>query len=224
MLPTNNLNDNRIKLLENNRDFIYDTTSFFCNRPLKWGEDEELNIALTAFNGSFEKINEISCNFISYSHAIIKSALLDYTFMLADVPTFTFAKDNKPFKTHFDSLTDFEIFFDNKERATEIALLLKSLNNFSIDFYEVSKTKLSNKEASLLLNFVVKLYKDTFFMSHFGEKKYFKFSIIHPITQIDKKFFRKCKSEMISLLIILSHPEIIYLKSYLNIIVGDANA
>ena len=216
--------DNRIKLIENNRDFLFDATSYFCNRPLQWGIDEELNVALTTFNKACEDAQDIKGNFISYCTALITDALLEYTLKLPTIAKLAYAEENKPLKNHLDSLSDFEIFFDDKERAMEIALLSQKLKEHSIKFSEIAKNTMSTEENVLVLNWVTMIYRDEVLMSTFNNTKKLIFSEVSAITNINKKQFRKYKSPMVSLLILLSDQKLLYLKSYLNIIVGDSHA
>ncbi|WDC84568.1 sigma factor [Caloramator sp. mosi_1] len=44
----------RDKLIEQNKDFIYKIASSICKRRLSWENDDELSIALIAFNKSIE--------------------------------------------------------------------------------------------------------------------------------------------------------------------------
>lgn len=46
--------DDREKFIEENRDFVYKIASSICKRRLSWQNDDELSIALIAFNKAIE--------------------------------------------------------------------------------------------------------------------------------------------------------------------------
>lgn len=52
------LPQNRSNFIEANKGFVYSTTSKLCKRQLIWENDEELSIALIAFNIACDKYDE----------------------------------------------------------------------------------------------------------------------------------------------------------------------
>lgn len=68
----------REKFISENKSFIYKVASSICKRKLEWENDDELSIALIAFNKSIDTYNEDKGNFFSYAKMLIKNALIDY--------------------------------------------------------------------------------------------------------------------------------------------------
>ena len=69
------ISENRSNFIEANKGFIYSTTSKLCKRHLIWENDEELSIALMAFNIACDKYDKTKGNFYGFGKVIIKNAL-----------------------------------------------------------------------------------------------------------------------------------------------------
>lgn len=71
--------DNRNRFLAQNRSFVRATACAFCGKPLEWGRDEELSIALLAFNSAIDAWSpQGGANFRSFARTLIKRRLIDY--------------------------------------------------------------------------------------------------------------------------------------------------
>lgn len=66
----------RNTFIEENKNKIYRYTCFVCKRILKWENDDELSIALIAFNNAIDSFD--SGNFNSYAKILIRNKLIDY--------------------------------------------------------------------------------------------------------------------------------------------------
>ena len=93
--------ENRSNLIEANKAFIYSTTEYFCNKSLDWSKDNELSVALIAFNRACESQSEIHTNFLGYAYALINSALIRYYIKLEESISFTFELENKKYLEYF---------------------------------------------------------------------------------------------------------------------------
>lgn len=217
--------ENRNKFIENNKDFIYETTSFFCNQELDWIVDQELNIALFAFNKACETYNEIEGSFLNYAYILIKSALIEYYIKLEESPLLIFEYGNKIHSDLLNTLSDFEIFFDNKERAKEIALLTEELTKHSITYKNIVKLKL--KDPSLknkILNLVIAISRKSDLKEDILINKSFDIDQLSNLCDLDKETLTKYKKYIIMLLLVISSDKYIYLKGSLDIKVGASNA
>jgi len=69
----------REEFIQNHKPFIVKTSSELCKRYLTWGHDEELSIALVAFNEAIDcyKPDE-RASFHCFSKTVIKRRLIDY--------------------------------------------------------------------------------------------------------------------------------------------------
>lgn len=217
--------ENRSKFIEDQRDFIYSTTEYFCNRPLDWSKDHELNIALIAFNRACESQSETHTNFSGYAYTLIQSALIQYYIKLEESISLTFELENKAYMEYLSSLSDFEIYFENKARAMEIALLSEELKKHNIRFKYLQTLKFNDKVLKTnLLNLVLNICKNDSLTESMLLNKSFDTDKLSSLIHLDLKIIKKYKKYIIMLLLIFSKDNYIYLKAYLNIRVGASNA
>lgn len=217
--------ENRSNFIEENKAFIYSTAEYFCNRPLDWSKDHELNIALIAFNRACESQNELHNNFLGYAYALIKAALIQYYIKLEESISLTFELENKAYLEYLASLNDFEIYFENKARAMEIALLSQELKKHNIDFKELESIKFQDKVLKTnLLNLVLNICKNDSLTENILLNKSFDINNLSSLTHLEGKAIRKYKKYIIMLLLVFSRDDYMYFKAYLNIRVGDSNS
>lgn len=215
----------RDEIIEENKSFIYKTACRICKRKLNFENDDELSIALIAFNNACDKYEKVKGNFFSYAGVIIKNSLIDYFRRGKNNPVLTFdtASDNFNCIDVKSSMTEFEIQLENKARAEEVAALSKRLKEFDLDFKTLASSSPSHRDTrSTLLNIAFKCTMDEGIISHLNEKKSLPIKDILNITNANRKLIEKWRRYLISLIIVLSgdYP---YIKSYLNIKVGEEN-
>ena len=217
--------ENRNKLIEENKVFIYTTTEYFCNRPLDWSKDHELNIALIAFNRACESQDELHTNFLGHAYALIQSALISYYIKLEAPITLTLELDNKIYLEYVTSLGDFEMYFENKARAMEIALLAEELKKHKISYKNLQNINFPDKVLkNNLFNLVLKICKDDSLAENILLNRCFNMDNLSSLTHLGWELIKKYKKYIIMLLLVFSHEDYIYFKAYLNIRVGDPNA
>ena len=84
--------ENRDDFIKENKNFIYKITSNLCGRKLNWENDDELSIAMIAFNKACDTFEHNRGNFYSYSKTVIKNAIYDYFRSCKNTPLLTFNK------------------------------------------------------------------------------------------------------------------------------------
>ena len=217
--------ENRNKFIEENKTFIYSITEYFCNRHLDWSKDHELNIALLAFNRACESQSELNTNFLGYANALIQSALIKYYIKLEEPIPLSLEVDNKLYLEYVATLGEFEMYFDNKARASEIVLLSEDLRKHKISFKDLQTITFNDKTLKInLFNLVLRVCKDDSLAENVLSNKSFNMGSLSPLTTLDWEVIKKHKKFIIMLLLVFSQEEYIYFKSYLNIRVGDSNA
>ena len=214
-----------LKTIEENKTFIYNTCEYFCNRPLDWSKDQELNIALIAFNRACESQNEMNTNFLGYAYILIKSSLIQYYIKSQESISLNFESENKTYLEYLASLNDFEIYFEDKSRAMEIALLSKELKKYKISFKSLQSIKFEDKLLKTdLLNLTLSICKDNSLIEDILLNKRFDLNSLSPLAHLEGSVIKKYKKYIIMLLLVFSSENYIFFKAYLNIRVGDINA
>jgi RNA polymerase sigma factor len=125
----------REKLIEHYRPFILNEAQRVCRRSLKWGSDDELSIALIAFNeaiDAYRKSKEGSFN--SLSRLVIKRRLIDY-----------FRQSGKesdiPDSDNIDAMASVEEDWERSEREAEIEKFGRILSDFNLSFTMVAENQ-----------------------------------------------------------------------------------
>jgi RNA polymerase sigma factor len=218
--------ENRSNFIEANKGFIYSTTSKLCKRRLSWENDEELSIALIAFNISCDKYEKTKGNFYGFSKVIIKNALIDYFRKNKAFPNLIFENSDGSINyiDEKNSINNYETKIENEFRVDEINSFSVELLKYKIDFNSLIDSSPSHKDTrNTLLNVAFLCSRDESILSHLKIKKRLPTKEIIILTASNRKLIEKWRIYIISLILIFSNPEYIYLKSYLNIKEGEFN-
>lgn len=216
--------ENRNKFINDNKNFIYSCTQKICKRCLSWENDDELSISLIAFNKACDSYKKLKGNFYSYASTLIRNSLIDYFRKSSKNPYITFDNDNEgndyiDFKT---SLSNYELECENKKRAEEIAYFSKELTEYKIGFNDLIKSSpkhTDSREHLINLAYICSTNEDI--IIYIKQKKMLPVSQIILLTNEKRKFIEKWRKYIIALILLLSSSEYPYIKSYLNIKVGE---
>lgn len=130
----------REKLIEQYRPFVFKEAQRVCRRILEWGRDDELSIALIAFNEAIDAYNNTKgSSFENLCRLVIRRRLIDF-FRKADN-----TGDAIPAEKVI-SQSVIEEDWEQAEREAEIDLYRKILNDFNLDFERVAVAQPSHKQ------------------------------------------------------------------------------
>lgn len=214
----------RENLIKKNKSFIYKVASSVCKRKLEWENDDELSIALIAFNKSIETYNESKGNFFSYSKMLIKNALIDYFRKQAKTTNIYLEDDELLTFEQKNSIEKYEIENENKIRAQEIMIFSNKLKQFGVNFSDLVANSPKHKDTrEELINVAFLVSKDLNIVEKFFKTKQLPIKQICILTNKKEKFIEKWRRYLVALILILTDEDLMYIKSYLNIKVGDEN-
>jgi len=218
------LQDDRDKFIEDNKNFIYNTAYKVCKRKLDWHNDDELSISLIAFNNACNTYNKSKGNFYSYAAVLIKNALIDSFRKAKNTPFLVFDNEDDTIE-YLDtksSIIEFEKSLETKRRADEIMLFSKELSLYKISFSDLVESSPSHKDTrDSLLNLALLCIKDENILSTIKRKKTLPVKEILLLGNYNRKFIENWRRYILVLILILSTDEYPYIKSYLNIKVGE---
>ncbi|WP_461206542.1 sigma-70 family RNA polymerase sigma factor [Clostridium sp. DL1XJH146] len=225
MVIRNLTKENRNNFIEENKFFIYKTTYRICRRKLDWKNDDELCIALIAFNKACDNYTEKRGTFSSYASTVIRNSLIDY-FRKKDTNVhLTYnSNENSDYIDQTNSLNQYKLQNDNELRSQEIKLLNNELNNFKISFTDLvnnSPKHLDTRKNILKLAFLCSKNNEILNLLRSNHKLPIKNIII--LTQSKRKFIEKWRKYIIALIIVISNEDYQYIRSYLSLEVGDLN-
>lgn len=216
----------RNRFIEDNKSFIYNTAYNICKRKLSWENDDELSISLIAFNNACNTFKEDKGNFYSYAKVIIKNSLIDYFRKRQNTPYVVFSSEDEEIQ-YVDvknSLNHYSIELENKSRAEEILEFSKELSLYKLDFNILIKSSPSHKDTrDSLLNIAFVSAGEETIINYIHEKKMLPIKEIMLLTGCSRKLLEKWRRYILILILILSSHKYPYIKSYLNIKVGDCD-
>ncbi|GKU26109.1 sigma-70 family RNA polymerase sigma factor [Clostridium folliculivorans] len=211
--------EDKNKFIEENLGFVYKTASFICKKQLDRRNDEEFSIAIEAFNKACDNFSKEKGNFFSYAKIVMRNSLIDFFRNSKNVPILYFEEEEgmKDIDNTI-SLDKYDREQEQKSRLEEINIYKEKLEEFKINFYELSKSSPSHNDTREdVLNVALLCSRNKEIMNILYETKKLPIVQIIELTGRNRKFIEKWRKYMISLIILLSSNEYIYLKSYLNI-------
>lgn len=218
------LNSNRNVFIEESKKFIYSTAAKICKKKLQWENDDELSVALIAFNNACESYVEDKGNFFSYSKVLIKNALIDYFRKNSNRPLLTFDNENNQIE-YLDaknSISNFELQQENIRRGEEIKLFNEELKKYGLTFDVLAKSSPSHKDTKdNLLNIAFICSQESSILEYIQKSKLLPVKQICLLTNSNRKLIEKWRRYILALILIFSNEEFAYIRSYLNIKVGE---
>lgn len=131
----------REKLISHYRPFILKEAQKICRRPLEWGRDEELSIALIAFNESIDAYRESKGgSFEHLSRLVIRRRLIDH-FRRAGKHSLVIMPGDD-----FLSKSAVEEDWEQDERKQEVEAYKRLLKKYNITFAMLIKSQPKHKE------------------------------------------------------------------------------
>lgn len=218
------LNSNRNDFIEKSKKFIYGVAANICKKKLQWENDDELSIALIAFNKACESYVEDKGNFFSYSKVLIKNAIIDHFRKSTNNPYLTFnTEDNQlEYIDAKNSITNYELEQENIKRGEEIKIFNDELKKYSLSFEILAESSPSHKDTrDKLLNLAFKCANEPSILEYLHKSKMLPVKQICVLTNCNRKLIEKWRRYILALILIYSNKEYVYMRSYLNIKVGE---
>lgn len=221
MLKGLNFEDKNNFIMES-KQFIYTAASSICKKSLQWENDDELSIALIAFNKAIESYSSSRGNFYSYARIVIRNSLIDY--FRKGINNHLSLNDEESTNYFYEksSISKYEIENENILRSEEMVSYVKELSKYSItleDLVDNSPIHIDTKEKLLDLAFLCS--RDEEILYFIKKNKMLPIKKIILLTDIKRKYIESWRKYLLSVILILSNDTYKYMRSYLNISVGE---
>lgn len=214
----------REEFIQNHKPFIIKISSALCKRYLTWGHDEELSIALVAFNEAIDGFKpDERASFYSFAKTVITRRLIDY-----------FRRKSKhhvlpltPLEADKDDLYDYESAssfkqYKEEEQKNDFAETVKSyttvLAEYGIileDLVEVSPKHRDSK--ATLWRVAQELCEHSNLLKHLTKTKLLPLKELELLTGVKRKVLERGRKYLIATALILSDPEFESLKGFTQI-------
>ncbi|OGO81373.1 MAG: RNA polymerase sigma-I factor [Clostridiales bacterium GWC2_40_7] len=217
-------NDEEInRFVDEYKPFIASCTEKLAGRYVRYGEDDELSIAMMGFVEAIKAFDGTKGNFLSFSQNVIKRRLIDYyrkekrhsnvislnTYMGEDNEEYDLSSGESLEKYAQDRLGEY--------RRLELEQLGRELSEYEITFFDLASVspkqdrthKICNDIAGFLLSRpdLIKLIK---------EKRYLPIAEIINALKVPRKIVERSRKYIIAVVIIAT-GDYQYIRDYVNI-------
>lgn len=221
-------NEARNEFINKYKPFIYKHASQVSGRYLNPANDDEISIALIAFNEAIDKYDyNKGISFISFADTVIKRRLIDYyrkesthknVIPISAFQTDEEENDNLSLIEAEKSKEDFELKNQQEELKEEIMNYEKLLNLFEINFSILSDISPKHEDARLrAMEVAKKIANNKIYTEHLLNKKELPVKAILEEVDISRKTLERQRKYIIAIVLILIN-EFSLLKGYIKIL------
>ncbi|CDX04780.1 RNA polymerase sigma-I factor [Desulfitobacterium hafniense] len=212
--------DERIReeLIENHKAFIIKTSSNICKRYLTWGNDDELSIALVAFNEAIDSYNG-EASFYSFAKTVISRRLIDYFRKESKHQTLSLTplEDNNEL-CDYDSIKSFEIYKE-KQREYDLSDTVGNfvivLMNYGITLEDLAKASPKHRDTKETLYRVAQeLCSHQNLLEYLYKNKQLPLKELELLTGVKRKTLERARKYLIATALIQSNPDLVALKDF----------
>ncbi len=210
----------REELLSSQKDFISRYSSFLCKRKLDWQNDDELSIALMAFNKAIDNFNpSLGNSFITFSRVLIKNSLIDYFRKQRKEQFVQFSPSNRENSSLVEDKVSNEAFFleeENRERAYEVQRFKEVLEQFGLSLQDLLHRSPRHFDTRAKLKEIVrKICCEEELIARIYRQKRLPLKEMQILTGAKKKLLEKWRPYLLAMILISTHNELESLSIYI---------
>lgn len=210
----------REELIASHKEFIRSFASFICRKRLDWHNDDELSMALIAFNRAIDTYKpEAGSSFFTYARLLIRNSLVD-----------NFRKTHKgtgaeggatpeELSHHLEnsaSLEQHTLHLDNLERAYEIEVFKKELYRYGLNLDTLVQYSPRHRDTrEKLKEIILMIARDDKLRERIIREKRLPLQEIESLYGVRRKMMEKWRKYILSLLIIATHGELEIMAEYI---------
>jgi RNA polymerase sigma factor len=210
----------RNELIELNRGFIRRISSYVCKRNLDWSNDDELSIALLAFNEAIDSYNpDKGAEFLSYSRLLIHSRLIDYFRKNANphISMDSMGEEELSVIETREAVDRYTISHAAEERVVEIRMFNQELSRYGLSLTDLTSNSPKHRDTrKMLFEIAVKCGGEAGIVKDLRRNKMLPIKDIMLVTGAKRKFLEQWRKYLVALITIASSDEYLYLKEYID--------
>lgn len=198
----------RNEFIEKNKAFIHKYACTVCKRYLDWENDDELSVALMAFNSAIDSFQE--GEFEYYCKMLIKHRLIDY-----------FRKNSRSELPIDDTLIQntlqYESYIDEKlDRAEQVIIFKDILMQFNINMGDLVKASPKHRDTrKKLINTAIEVSKRKNIVEQLLRNKLLPIKEILSFADISRRMLEEWRKYIIALIIIFSDRRLESIKDFI---------
>jgi RNA polymerase sigma factor len=210
------------RFVEEYKPFIASCTKKYTGRYMRYGEDDELSIALSAFVEAINSFNRSKGSFISFAKTVIRRRLIDYYRKEKRHLKLVFFKDyTNEFGEEIDLTTQMSIEKHSIDeisnyRKIELEELKKELSEWDISFLDLAKSSPKQAKTREMCNEITGfIVSSPELIQIIKQKKYLPIMEIERNLNIPRKKIERVRKYLIAVVIVLT-GDYQYIKDYVN--------
>ena len=209
----------RESLLENSKFFIHKVACRYCYKQLQWGQDEELSIALIAFDEAIDKYNEEKkVPFLVFARLVIRNRLIDFLRQENKQSRASLDKENQTIEENRLALEKYDEEMALRECREEVEQYEVLLTRYNLSLKELTLSTPKHKPVRrYLIKVACLLAGEPKLFSSFIETKRLPLKELGQVSGVPRKTLEKHRKYLAALSLIFGHPEdFTYINSYLK--------
>ncbi|HAG11606.1 MAG TPA: hypothetical protein DCK76_09555 [Desulfotomaculum sp.] len=210
----------REEILEANRTFIYKVACLFCRKRLHWGQDDELSVALIAFNEAIDKYLEgKNVPFPVFARMVIKHRLIDYFRKEKKLTEVSFEDDSwliEEKRLAQETLDEETIIRERRDEIKDYETLLKK---HGLNLKELARSTPKHKPTCRqFIGVAARLAEDKKMFAYFVETSKLPLKELELACGIPRKTLERHRKYIAAICLIFGYPEeFTHLLSYLKL-------
>jgi RNA polymerase sigma factor len=211
----------REEFIKNHKPFILKVSSNLCKRYLTWGHDDELSIALVAFNEAIDKYEPgEGASFYGFAKTVMTRRLIDHFRKESKYQLLSLSpseSDSNDFK-NYDSEVSMEMYQETEQNydfAETVKSYVLALAEYGITLEDLVKVSPKHRDSKATLYKVAQeLSNRDNLLQYLTKNKCLPLKELELLTGIKRKVLERGRKYLIATVLILSDSDFMSLKSF----------
>ena len=211
------------RFIEEYKPFIASCTEKITGRYMRYGEDDELSIALMAFVEAINSYDSVRGNFLSFAQGVIRRRLIDYFRKekrhsnIISLNEYYGEDDDEKDLTADESIDKHSEEEVSEYRRLEIEELRDELSQWEISFFDLAEASPKHSKTRRICSEIIGfLLSQPELLRVIKQKKYLPVAEIEKALRIPRKNIERARKYIIAV-IIISTGDYQYIKDYVKV-------
>jgi RNA polymerase sigma factor len=205
----------RTDFISSRKEFIRNYASFVCKKSLDWSNDDELSVALEAFNDAVDKFDlRTDMSFYSYARLLMRNSLIDYFRRQPKVRMAPLSTDEPVGEI---SWLKYKQELDQQERVYDIQRFKEEIGSFDLSLGDLVRGSPHHTDTRESLRRIAsRIAGEKELVTKIYRQKKLPLKEIEALTGMNRKTLEYWRKYLLSLIIVLTQEELSSLKEYIQ--------
>lgn len=210
----------REEFIGSRKEFIRSFASFICRRRLDWHNDDELSVALIAFNRAIDSYNAAAgSSFLTYARMLMRNSLVDNFRRRHKANASAGGGGEGELSEQLEKYASLEYHarqMDNVERAYEIEIFKETLGRYGLSLETLLTHSPRHRDTrEKLKEIVLQISRNKNLRERIVAEKRLPLQEIQALSGAGRKLLEKWRKYILSLVIIATNNELQILTEYI---------